>query len=119
MKTLILTLSMLVSGSYALATDHWDRCESQDQKVVVDEGRLFDGGQDISDFANMKVIKKVALGKRTETCKLKKSGRTVVSLSEEITQETIRWGYKMNTLEAVVICKRGGSGIPASDSCSF
>lgn len=107
-------LLALAFASPAFASDNWDNCSNADGTIKVENGQLVIGGDEIADH---KVIGKRVLEKKTERCRLKNDGSTVISLMNEVSSEKIQYVYMNVKQTTFLVCERGGSGIPANDSC--
>ena len=116
MKTAIV-LSCLTSLT-SFGSDHWDTCVSADGNMVLDNGSFSKPPKNSEEnYVVEKVLHQKKLKTRHETCTLQRSKSKVVSLSEEVTYEIMLVRLGETTSKVDFICTRGGSGIPASDSC--
>ncbi len=114
MKTLSFALLALTFTAPAFASDSWDDCSNADGSVKVTHGDLYVNDEAV---AGLKVIATRSLEKKSETCRLKNSGQTVISFLNEVSSEKVEYLY-MNVKHTIfLVCERGGSGIPANDSC--
>lgn len=114
MKILSIAILAVAASSPAFASDHWDNCSNADGSVKIEGGQLIVNGDDI---VGPKTLGKRVLEKKSETCRLKNSGQTVIAFDNEVTSEKIEYVYMAVKHTAFLVCERGGSGVPANDSC--
>lgn len=115
MKALTLILTGLMLSMSASASDSWDSCSNADGSVKIENGLLTVQGDEVD--GDLRVLSKRVLSRKNETCRLKNSRQRVVSLINEASLEQVRYTYMGVRHNAWVVCERGGSGIPANDSC--
>lgn len=115
----IMIFAFVFVGNMALATDQWDYCSSADGNVKIENGVLSVGevGEIASESVKVTVLSKIK--EDQEKCVLKKHKTEVISYVNTITVEEVKFAIEENgsPSKAVVICERGGSGIPANDEC--
>lgn len=115
-KLVALALVSFVSFS-ATASDHWDTCSSADGYVKIDHGALFIEGIGETTFDKLEVVSTIK--DELVKCTLKGSKTEVVSLINKVTVEQVHYRTEENEPLTLVLllCERGGSGIPAGDEC--
>lgn len=111
------TLACLTSNVYG--SDHWDDCSSADGYIQIGNGVLSIKG--IGEIAPESVKTKVlsTIRREEEKCVLKGTKTEVIAYDNTITVEEVEYKTEENSApeKAVLICERGGSGIPASGEC--
>lgn len=119
MRFIIVSLVIgLFSNVYA--SDSWDSCSSADGYVRMDNGVLsIDGiGEIASESVNVTVLSTVKT--EQELCMLKNYKTEVIAYDNTITVEEVEYTMEENDVQpskVILICERGGSGIPANDEC--
>lgn len=110
-------LSLLWTLS-ANASDHWDYCTSSDGYIKIEGGDIVspEPGEE-ENYKLGEMTKKIVIKTRKETCKLLNSKQNVISLDEETTYEEYNMNIGESQFKQGFLCVRGGSGIPANDSC--
>lgn len=114
-----LVLMLVMLGATAQASDSWDTCVSSDGTIVVENGQIVSPEENEEEnYVLGSLIKKITIKTRKETCTLENSKYEVVSLSDETTFEVYNMNIGETDFTQDFICTRGGSGIPANDSCN-
>jgi hypothetical protein len=103
----------------AFASDHWDYCSSADGYVKMEGGVLMiqGVGEIASESVKVKVLKTIRT--EEEKCILKGYNTEVIAYDNTITVEEVTYTVEENDMpsKVVLLCERGGSGIPAEASC--
>lgn len=120
MKTIILiSIVVFFASHFAQASDAWDTCSSSDGLIQIEHGSLVlreDSAH--QPYVLGKLVKQIPIKTRKETCQLINSGRTVISLEEQVSFEVYEIKENQSTFKIDFLCSRGGSGIPANDECN-
>jgi hypothetical protein len=113
----IFTLLLLTTLS-ANASDYWDSCVSSDGFIKLESGEIIspEPGEE-ENYKLGELVKKVVIKTRKETCNLVNSKDKVISLDEETSYEEYNMNIGESQFKQGFLCVRGGSGIPANDSC--
>jgi len=116
-KFAILTLATTLSFSTSFAGDHWDNCSSADGFVRLENGQATVDGVGEVQVASVKVLKKIKSEK--QTCVLKDYNQKVISYMNDTTVEEVSYIVEKSApaSKVIVICEKGGSGIPANAEC--
>ena len=118
MKLLAL-LSVLALTTNAFASDHWDYCSSADGGVKMENGTLYIDGEPIQHM-EVKVLQ--TLKKAEEKCILADSNppQEVIAYDNTVSVEEVSYKYLSTTAisKTILLCERGGSGIPAAATCA-
>lgn len=119
MKKMTIVSLMLMVSTQTFASDHWDNCASADGRVVLENGEVVLPEANTEENLQIgKLVKKVLIRTENETCRLQNGKNRVPSLISETSFEIYetRIAESVGTIE--LLCERGGSGIPANDSCN-
>lgn len=115
----VLILVALAFNFSAGASDHWDSCSDAYGEVKMENGVLRVGqlGEIAEESVQVKVVN--ILENTVQKCKLKKHGTEVISYENTVSVEEVTYTMEENDspTKSFMICERGGSGIPANDSC--
>lgn len=115
MKSILALGLVFMMGAPALASDSWDSCSNSEGTVKLSYDNLTVGEDEIA--GPVKVLSRKVLEKKTEKCMLKNHKSRVIAFMNEVSIEKISYTYMNTKMTAWVVCERGGSGIPANDSC--
>lgn len=119
MKFAVTVLMSLVLGYAAQASDHWDSCRSADGYVSMDNGILsIDGiGEIASESVSVKIISTIK--QEQEKCILEGYNHEVIAYDNTVTVEEVTYTMEENDApsKVIVLCEKGGSGIPANGNC--
>lgn len=117
MKT-VLVLLLVFSSISVVASDRWDYCVSSDGVIRLEEGVIVAPAKtEEENYVLGEQIKKILIKTRKETCILKNSRTKVISLDDETSYEVYQVNVGEYSFKEGFLCTRGGSGIPAADSC--
>lgn len=118
MKLFLAALTCL-SVSPAFASDHWDNCSNAYGTIKMEYGTLLlEGvGEIAAESVEVKVLSTVK--QEIEKCILKNNKTEVIAFDNTTTIEEVKYTIEENEapMTAILICERGGSGIPANDEC--
>lgn len=118
-KTLFSVIAgLLISVSQnVVASDNWDNCASADGYVHMDNGILSSEALGEISIISVKVIQIIKSEK--EICTLKQSKTKAIAYMNETTVEEVSFKLKglKNVSTVILLCERGASGLPASESC--
>lgn len=116
---MFLVLSIAFLSATTFASDSWDSCSSADGYVRMDNGVLsIEGvGEIASESVKVKVLSTVKT--ELEKCILKGYNSEVIAYDNTVTVEEVTYTIEENDQPSTVVllCERGGSGIPADASC--
>lgn len=115
MKSLVILITLC--ASFAYGSDHWDSCSNASGSVKMEYGILYVNGDSVS-FDDVKVLK--TLKTESEDCVLADSNppMTVVAFDNTTTVEEVSYKYMAVDHTTLLICERGGSGVPAAATCA-
>lgn len=114
--SLIAGLLMTISQN-TVASDGWDNCASADGYVHMDNGVLSSEALGNIPIISIKVLQTIKSEK--EICTLKQSKTKAIAYMNETTVEEVTFKLKdlKNVSTMILLCERGGSGLPASEDC--
>ncbi|MES2770357.1 MAG: hypothetical protein V4596_14535 [Bdellovibrionota bacterium] len=118
MKYLLAFVFMFVANA-ALASTQWDSCSSSDGTVTMLGSLLSIEGIGEIGSESVKVTVLSTVKDEQEKCWLKNHRTEVISYENKVTVEEVEYTTEENDSpsKSILICERGGSGIPANDEC--
>lgn len=117
-RILPLIIGLVISTSQtAMASDMWDNCSSADGYVHLDNGILSTEALGEIPVISIQVMQKIETIK--DMCILKQSQTEVIAYMNETTVEKVTFKTKGAAVESsiIMLCERGGSGLPAAEDC--